>query len=240
MEDTKVKAIVLDSKDYKDKDKLVTLFTLENGLVSAVAKSVKSSNAKMKFAKEPFCFGDFILVGNNEIKTISSVSVLDTFFDIVTNLDRFFLSSAVLSVIKEIVNYNEPNPTLFLLTLNTLKMFAYEKALNPKMIFCKFLINAFDLVGYRINFRYCANCKGDFQLKRYFNFNSGEIICSKCKNDNCSLVDNDALKLIQELSTHKFDELLKLEFDEKTIIDLQNLLVKNFEYRYYKKIKLNY
>ena len=44
MEDTKVKAIVLDSKDYKDKDKLVTLFTLENGLVSAVAKSVKSSN----------------------------------------------------------------------------------------------------------------------------------------------------------------------------------------------------
>ena len=62
MSETKVKAIVLGGIDYKEKDKLVNLFTLEKGIVTVVFKSVKSPNAKLKSAKEMFSFGDFIYV----------------------------------------------------------------------------------------------------------------------------------------------------------------------------------
>ena len=240
MEDTKVKAIVIDSKDYKDNDKLVTLFTLEKGLVTAIAKSVKTSKAKLKFVKEPFCFGDFVLAGNNQIKTIASVSVIDTFFDIVAEINRFYLASAVLSIIKEVVNFEEANPNLFLLSLNAFKMFAYEKATNPKLIFCKYLINVFDNLGYRINFYNCANCKGDFLYKRYLNFNSGEIVCSKCKSDNSVLINDNVLDLIKNLSLSKFDELIKIETTQECITKTIEILLKNFEFRFMKKIKIEF
>ena len=42
------KAICLNSVDYKEKDKQLTLFSLENGLMSAVLKGCKTAKAKLK------------------------------------------------------------------------------------------------------------------------------------------------------------------------------------------------
>lgn len=39
----KVDALVLRSIDYKDNDKILTLFTLQNGKVTAAAKGVKKA-----------------------------------------------------------------------------------------------------------------------------------------------------------------------------------------------------
>ena len=47
MNETKVRAIVLGGIDYKEKDKLINLFTLEHGIVSVVFRGVKASNAKL-------------------------------------------------------------------------------------------------------------------------------------------------------------------------------------------------
>lgn len=240
MEDTKVKAIVIDSKDYKEKDKIITLFSLEKGLITAIAKSVKTAKAKMKFVKEPFCFGDFVLAGNNQIKTIASVSVIDTFFDISTDIDRFYISSAILSILKEVANFEEPNHKLFLLTLNALKILAYDKTVNSKSVLCKYLINVFDILGYRLNFNCCANCKGDFSLKRYLNFNAGEIVCTMCKSDNSIAVNDGVLLLIKNLSKSKFDELINIETNIEIIDKTAEILLKNFEHRFSKKIKIGF
>ena len=56
-----VKAIVIKSNDRKEKDKNILLFSLEQGKIWATLKGVKSPNAKMKIAQNPFCFGEFIL-----------------------------------------------------------------------------------------------------------------------------------------------------------------------------------
>lgn len=50
----KVSAIVLGSRDYKEKDKLVELFTLEEGLKTVVLKGVKNANANLNSPKNHF------------------------------------------------------------------------------------------------------------------------------------------------------------------------------------------
>ena len=62
MNELKLKAIVLSSIDYSEKDKIIKLFSLEEGIISAVLKGVRSQNAKLKFASQPFCFADFNLI----------------------------------------------------------------------------------------------------------------------------------------------------------------------------------
>ena len=61
MASTKVKALVIGGRDFKEKDKLVELFTLEQGKLTVSMKGVRGEKAKMKFAKEIFCFGEFVL-----------------------------------------------------------------------------------------------------------------------------------------------------------------------------------
>ena len=46
----KVTGVVISSKDYKEKDKLISLFTVEEGLVYASMRGVRGDKAKMKSA----------------------------------------------------------------------------------------------------------------------------------------------------------------------------------------------
>jgi hypothetical protein len=73
--DEKVKGIVISSKDYKDNDKLLTLFTLEKGIVFAKIVGVKKPNAKLKAVKELFCFAEFDLARKGDFLTISLESI---------------------------------------------------------------------------------------------------------------------------------------------------------------------
>ena len=57
----KTEAIVLQSIDYKDNDKLLTLFSPTLGRITAGAKGVKKQKAKLSFAAQPFCFAEYVL-----------------------------------------------------------------------------------------------------------------------------------------------------------------------------------
>ena len=61
MATTKVKAIVIKSLSIRDKDKLVCLYSLELGKIYVSMRGVRSEKAKLKSAKEIFCFGEYLL-----------------------------------------------------------------------------------------------------------------------------------------------------------------------------------
>ena len=52
-------ALCLKSIDYKDNDKIVTLYAVNKGKISIVAKGVKKQKAKLKYAVAPLCFGNY-------------------------------------------------------------------------------------------------------------------------------------------------------------------------------------
>ena len=59
--DYKTDALVLRASDYGENDKIVTLFSLQYGKISAALKGVKKAGAKLKFAAQPFCFAEYVL-----------------------------------------------------------------------------------------------------------------------------------------------------------------------------------
>ena len=61
MASTKVKAIVLRAANVKDKDKFLQLYSLEQGRITVSMRGVRGDKAKLKSAKEIFCFGEFVI-----------------------------------------------------------------------------------------------------------------------------------------------------------------------------------
>ena len=52
--DVKTEAIVLQTLDYKDNDKLLTLFSPTLGKITAGIRGVKKPKARLAFAAQPF------------------------------------------------------------------------------------------------------------------------------------------------------------------------------------------
>ena len=82
--------IILYAKNFKDEDKFYRIFTFENGLISAVAKSVSSPKSKLSGFLMPGNLCLFMLSQGKTINKIAQVSVINS-FDVNKNF-RAFLS----------------------------------------------------------------------------------------------------------------------------------------------------
>ena len=118
----KINAIVIKSSDRKEKDKNILLFSIEKGKFWATLKGVKGANAKMKLARSPFCFAEFILEDGKMGKIVTGLEVIETFHELSENVDKYFEAIAVLEIINVIEFSNEhERAQIFMLLIKTLK-----------------------------------------------------------------------------------------------------------------------
>ena len=235
METLKVKALVLSSCDYKEKDKLVTLFTLENGVMTCILKSVKSVTAKFKYAKEPFCFGEFLI--SMPSKVITGVEIESTFFEITKNIDKFYIACAILETLKSVLVAGEKNPPLFVESLKAIGAIAYNN-INDKYVLIKFLLSIFDGMGYKLGYDACSVCGQKFSGKRYINLDFGEVVCTGCKTANCLEISPRTTTTFKILSNTDYDNLSTIKLSNGSDDEALNVLNINFDRRFNKKLNL--
>ncbi len=227
----KTKAIVINRQDSGDKDALITLFSLEKGLLKAKMRSVKEGKSKQKFAKEIFCFAEFLLAEKNGYFTVTSVECIDSFYEITTDYDKFNEGVQILKMLKIIVLENEPNPALFVETLKVLKVLAYSNVQNNLPI-CKFLLALFFNQGYNFHTERCSNCNLELMGERYLCLNTGEVLCSFCHDDDCVKISYAMNKAFKFVSETEYDRLNTLSLSKGVVHDMLQLLNRNFERRF--------
>lgn len=231
MKERRIKGIVISSIDYKEKDKLLTIFSLERGLVTAKLTGIKNQKAKMKPFKEVFCFADFDLIDKNDFSTIISGEIIGSFYNIVKDLDKYFAGCTVLEILKTIAKYGEKDEVLFVETLKALKTLAYD-SVAPQLILMKFLIKIFEAMGYRLALNKCSSCAQNFIGKRFFNFAVGEITCSSCKGLDSEIIEPVTHSTLRIVSMTDYDKLKSLKITDEGMSSAINLLFKNFSQRF--------
>ncbi len=230
---TKVKAIVLKAIDYKEKDKLLTLFTLEQGKLICSMRGVKAPNAKLKFAKETFCFGEFIIENTKGNNIVTQVEVIDSFFEITQNIDKFYEGCAILDVVNKLAT-ETPDHAFFIELIKALKCLCYENV-RKYYVFNKFLLKIFKNFGYYFLSNKCTSCGYDLDEVRYFNLDIGEFVCANCKTNTCIKVSNACFTGLRFLEQADYDRLKSLRLGGDAEIEIYNLLDKNFEWRFGKR-----
>ena len=88
--DTKAKGVVIKLNDYKDADKLASIFTIEYGIITAKFVGVKKEKAKMKAVAQPFALAEFTMSEKAGNKVITGADLLDNFSNIFLAIFCFF------------------------------------------------------------------------------------------------------------------------------------------------------
>ena len=102
----KMSGIVLGGISFGENDKILKIFTLEQGVVSAKIKGVKKAGAKLKFASEPFCFAEFIFSKRGDMRTVIGASLIDSFYPVREDIVKYFASGTVLEFVKRFYKEN--------------------------------------------------------------------------------------------------------------------------------------
>lgn len=221
----KTKGIVIKSFDSGDRDKLITIFTPQ-GLVCARLKGVNSPLSKLKFAKQCFCFADFVFAPS-KFPVVISANLIDSFYDLTKDYDRFDEASKILRVAKPLMKENQPNPELFVALLKSFKNLAYNNV-QKNVVYAKFLLGLFYNQGYGFESERCSNCGSVLNDTRYLNISSGEVLCNFCKNQYCQKVTYGMNKVLKIIEQTDYDKLNTIKFSNQVLYDTLQLLLNNY------------
>lgn len=218
METIKVKGIVLKAADSKEKDKLLHIFTLEKGLVLAKLKGVKNQGAKLKIFSQPFCVAEFILADKNGFYTITNCDVIETFFDVTKDYDRFLIACKFVDAIrKSIIMLEGSEKAAFVFLLKALRELTYS-SVDGGLVELKFLCDLVKVCGYKVNLKECLGCFTPFkENKILLCYDDYSFYCEGCAPQQSEEFDRAAHKLLSVIDEVEYDRLLSLKINGLTL-----------------------
>lgn len=234
MASEKYKGIIIESKDYKDKDKLVTIYTPEKGIVRAVFRGVRGEKAKMRALKDVFTFGDFFIENTKGNNIVSQVDIIEGFYEIRSDLDKYYEACSIVDVVKKI-GTEQAEPKLFIEIIKALKFLCYSD-IKQKYVLSKYLLNIFKDAGYPMNFNKCSSCGAEITGKKYLNFDVGEILCGNCRTYTSEEIPQPVVSALKILNNTDYEKLETVKFSEEIVKESLKLLLRNFQSRFGKEI----
>lgn len=230
MDEIKTKGIVIKAIDYKDSDKIVTIFSADLGLIRARVRGVKKAKAKLAFAVQPFAFIEFMLAAKGGFYTVINATSIDQFFNITLDFDNYVFMLGCLEVCEKTVKENDVQNELFLLLLNSLKEVCYS-CTNSMNIFIKFMIESLKILGFNLELETCACCGEKLSDKMFpFSYDYNGMLCPKCSNRNEFLeLTLGEFAILSKINMAAVDELSTLRFlSRNDLVSVIGLLVKIF------------
>ena len=170
----KTDAIVLKAIEYKDNDKILTLFSPQLGKITAGIKGVKKPKAKLAFSAQPFCFAEYILAERGGRYTVTGAYLHESFFALRTDIIRFYAACAAAEICLGVLVENENYNGLFIGLIECLKALALTDTDSAEALI-SFTLIALQESGYPIDLSYLEECDGEIGDRLYFDFSDGRF-----------------------------------------------------------------
>lgn len=212
----KYTAITLKSVDYQEDNKMLWLYTAEHGKIVATAKGVKKANAKLKFAVEPFCFGEFAINVSHGRNVLIGCVLSDSFYNLREDLEKYYCGCAILDIISALEREEESKPYLLVNLLKSLKALCYGN-LQPKLIVAKFLLDYLKSEGYAVSFDFCNCCHTTDFTKLYLDLQVGGAVCSACRSQSTVVLDGALLTCLRYIASTPFERLNVLKLKDEYV-----------------------
>ena len=217
--DKKFLGIVISKIDYKEKDNLINIFSADSGLLLCKLKGVKGASSKLKVLASPFCFAEFTGVETNNRIVITGGEVIDTFFDITSNIEKYYAGFVVLDFVKSILKYqNEDSGLLFQIVVNFLKTLSYTEA-NNRLVLIKALLDIVKVCGYSIDLSNCSMCERELNNGAYIDILDNSVKCENCTSKKNMHLTLNQCELLKEIVKANYENLT-FDIDTKNTNEL--------------------
>lgn len=156
---TATDALVLRERKLDEQDRLLTLLSAEQGIITAYAKGAGRMKGSMAGATELLCYSHFVLFQNRDRCFADRAEANTLFFGIRGNLEKLTLATYFAQLCCELIPENEPAAEELRLMLNTLYYLEQGK-LPPLQLKAILELRLLTLTGYMPDLIACRECGG--------------------------------------------------------------------------------
>ncbi len=173
-------AIVLRRAEWRDYDRMVTLFTPEYGVIDCVARGCRRVKSQLMNATEPFCAGEYQLLYSKDRYTITQCRITDSFYSLREDYELLTHGAYWLRLLSEVLTNDTVYTELFGMTLKSLAYLA-NSGLPPALLTAMFEMRLWRLTGFSPNVSECVVCGRPAENAGLrFDAERGGCVCAVC------------------------------------------------------------
>ncbi len=182
----KTTAIILNSLDYGESDRILTFYTEEFGKLKGIAKGARRSKKRFPNALEPFSLLHVIFSKRERdtLVLIENCDIINHHPGIRENLDKTLVSSYLLELTDKFTQEGKKDMALFQLLKNFLHMI--DSGIHSEELIRFFEIRILKLSGYEPIFDRCMLCNKPVSHDELYRFvpSKGGIKCKTCHQNS--------------------------------------------------------
>lgn len=176
---TTTKALVLREVRYKESDKILTLFTEQDGKVTAKARGALRKGSKIAAATQQLTYAELTLFANKGRFTVNEAMVVEPFSQLRQDFADYALGCYFAECLEAMSVEDQPDPALLQLGLNSL--YALSRRMYPsERIKAAFELRLMAISGYCPEVSACARCGCEEPEEPLLHLARGEISCRDC------------------------------------------------------------
>ncbi|HHE45777.1 MAG TPA: DNA repair protein RecO [Candidatus Moranbacteria bacterium] len=225
----KYHAIILNKFDVSETDRIYVGYTLEAGKISALAKGVRKSKAKLAGILEPITYAEVFIARNRGKGKIVGAICANNFSNIkndLASLERVFY---IFQIFNRLVTQEERDEKVFNLLLAYLEISEKLASLKDEdfksnVLTLGFVFKLLQLLGYGIQTGKCVNCSTKIVAgENYFSAKRGGILCANCARAETGKIkiSDSSIKLIRIFFQNKLENFSKIKISQETLNNLK-------------------
>lgn len=227
--DVTTKGLALRATDYKENDKLVALYTPDYGKITVHARGVRKSTAKLRFAVDQFCFGDYELAATGDRYTLKNCQQISSFYGLREDIVVYYAACCVAECLLSCTEEGQSDPVLFVETLRALEALADGR--QPLVVTARFVTGFLELSGFRLDFTRCSVC-GKKTRHMYVDMQRG-VTCDGCRGAESIAVSPIVATSLAMIDGVPYDKLDNFNFTLDCQKDMLQLLNRYIAHVFY-------
>jgi len=228
----RAEAVVLRHSNWGEADRILTLYTREQGKLRAIAKGARKIRSRKAGHLEPFTHIALQLARTRDLPIVTQVETVNPFMRLHEDLTLTGYASYVLELLDRFTYDQEGgNQLLFQLLTDTLARLCGPD--DVYLVVRYYEMRLLDYLGFRPQLFECANCREPIQpVNQFFSPSAGGAICPKCGAGLPGLwpVSVEVLKYMRHFQRSNYNQSTRANIPLENRKEIETLMQAYFTY----------
>jgi len=210
----KTDCFVLRRNDFRDFDRLYTVYTREMGKVSILARSSKKPKSKLAPRLETFGQVRINFIRGKVFNYLSGINLGPHNKNILSDYEKMTLAGEVIRFFDKLIKMEESDEDLYNLLHNILTAIDENDSKDFEKIRIYFFWRLIDTLGYKPALDKCAICENIVREKVVFNITDNIVICGVCRGKGIE-IDVQTLDSLKKIFTITLKDFLQISISQR-------------------------
>lgn len=221
----RVEAIILKHSDFGEADRLLTLFTREQGKLRALAKGARKPGSRKGGHLEPYSRVRLQLASGRDLYIVSQAEAIEINSGLSNSLESLGYAAYAAELAEKFSLEGEAQPGLYRLLAETLARLASGEGGQLSVRYYE--VRLLDQVGFRPELQECLGCRQEIQpVDQFFSFEQGGALCPRCGRGRSGSrpISMPALKVLRHLQRSNYTQAQRAAPSPSVLRELETLM----------------